>query len=103
MYVTHFVFNMLLHYHILDGTSTGDGSADLTNGMCEKQDTNRKCLSTGECRACKFISTSYEGCDITSMTPICDANSGTSTVDFTTYADSSLTAECVACKKAGIV
>ena len=50
--------------------------------------TSLRCLSSGECRICKFITTSwnhgingveatvnrYEGCLITSSAPICDAD-----------------------------
>ena len=81
----------------------GDGSTE-TNGMCEKQDATRRCLSTGECRVCKLISDKYEGCDITSTTPICDANTAVANVQFDTssdYVSTSLIPACVACKKAG--
>ena len=107
-----------------DGTAQVQG--DGTDGhMCQVEDSNRRCLSTGECRRCKFIETSldgtasnkYEGCVITSDTPICDANKGTTNVveyakskykegDRSTYAPEAgtahlLTPECVKCKKQG--
>ena len=58
--------------------------------MCQKEDSTRKCLSTGECRTCKFVEAGsdgimvnrYEGCDIETGTPICDADKTTSTIEF---------------------
>ena len=79
--------------------------------MCEKMDATRKCLSSGECRVCKFVAVNslgaavnkYEGCDITSSTPICDANTAVANVQFATnaYDGGSLTPACVQCKKMG--
>ena len=86
----------------LDGSTTGDGSTEA-DGMCQQEDPTRKCISTGECRACKFVTDKYEGCDITSLTPICDANTAVSNVQFATsdYDSTALTPACVACKKLG--
>ena len=82
--------------------TTGDGTTE-PSGMCQKQDPTRKCMSSGECRACKFITDKYEGCDITSNTPICDANTAVANVQFATsdYVSKLLTPACVACKQAG--
>ena len=80
--------------------------------MCQKHDTNRRCLSTGECRRCKYVSTDsdgttvnrYEGCEgITSATPICDANGDTAIIDFATadYVSPTQNPSCAKCTKAG--
>ena len=95
--------NWCLIFQILDGTSTGDGSTEA-DGMYQKEDSTRKCLSSGECRPCKYITDEYEGCDITSTTPICDANTAVANIQFDTssdYVSTSLIPVCVACKKAG--
>ena len=73
----------------------------------------RKCLSTGECRVCKKITTSestfnYEGCQQNSdledsETPICDPDDDGETIevqdDVNDYADKN--AVCRGCKKDG--
>ena len=88
--------------------------------MCQQEDPNRRCLSTGECRRCKFVAgtgfNTYEGCVITSSTPICDADSDTTAVEYatsdyltgtiSTYAPEAgnahlKTPNCVECKMAG--
>ena len=91
----------------------GDGTPDLVDGMCEKEDPTRKCLSTGECRLCKFVTMDldniavdrYEGCGgATSTEPICDADSGTTTfIEFQTadYIPTDDIPKCVKCKKRG--
>ena len=96
------------------GDNLGDGSSD-PDGMCEKVDPTRKCLSSGECRICKFVPTNsigvtvnkYEGCDITSYSPICDANTAVSGVQYSRFDyDAVLTQGCVPCTstgKAGVV
>ena len=92
----------ILYLYISDG-GTGDGLTE-GDGMCEQEDSARKCLSTGECRICKFVAdtSKYEGCDITSNTPICDANSLTMDIfEFSVADDPTLTPGCVACKKSG--
>ena len=82
-----------------DGDSVGDG---LSFGKCWDDDANtiqdRKCLSTGECNACKIINSYHEGCDIHSNTPVCDADSTTVTVEDSAVAK---LARCVGCKKIG--
>ena len=89
----------------------GDGY-DETGGMCQKHDSNRRCLSTGECRRCKYVTEDsagttvnrYEGCEgITSTSPICDANGDTTTIDFATanYDSATQNPSCVKCKKIG--
>ena len=69
--------------------------------MCQKQDSNRRCLSSGECRRCKLIGTTYEGCNSSSTSPVCDADTdaGASGIQ-TDYTDASKTPGCVQCKKA---
>ena len=86
-------------WRIIDGTTTGDGSDEGTAGACQKQDPTRRCLSSGECRACKLIGTAYEGCDSSSTSPVCDADTGTIGIQ-TDYSDPSKTPACVQCKKA---
>ena len=86
-------------YDTLDGITPGDGSSI---GKCWDDDSNgndgRKCLSTGECNACKIINNAHEGCDIHSTTPVCDADASTTQID-----DSAVSklATCSACKKDG--
>ena len=93
--------------------------------MCQKEVSSRRCLSTGECRRCKFVEMSlaraavnkYEGCEITSTTPICDANSATPDVieyAMSDYTDGNVSVpipeagvahllipDCVKCKQSG--
>ena len=86
--------------------------------MCQQEDPDRRCLSTGECRRCKFVAGTglYEGCEITSASPICDADSDSAKVEYatsdyltgseSTYAPEAGDAHlknpnCVQCKKAG--
>ena len=82
-----------------DGDSIGDG---LSFGKCWDDDANgiqdRKCLSTGECNACKIISDAHEGCDIYSTEPVCDADSTTVEIEDSAVAK---LAKCVACKNTG--
>ena len=86
-------------YNNLDGITPGDGSSI---GKCWDDDSNgndgRKCLSTGECNACKIINNAHEGCDIHSTTPVCDADFSTAEIE-----DSAVSklAICSACKQAG--
>ena len=94
-----------------DGTTKGDGTPE-TGGMCQQQDATRKCLSTGECRLCKFVTEDldgttvnrYEGCGgITSAAPICDADADTTIIEFdnSDYDDSNKIPTCRVCKKKG--
>ena len=80
--------------------------------MCEKEDATRKCISTGECRLCKFVTTDldniavnrYEGCGgETSAEPICDADADTTFIEFATsdYTPQDKIPKCVKCKKRG--
>ena len=71
--------------------------------MCQQEDSSRKCLSTGQCRACKFITDKYEGCSINTGLPICDADKDNDDgIDYETadYEADNLLPKCVPCKKA---
>ena len=70
--------------------------------MCQKHNSALNCLSTGECKICKFVDATdkYEGCDISSATPICDGDSATASVDLV-YSNASKTPGCKACKTLG--
>ena len=61
--------------------------------------TGLRCLSSKECRVCKKISDNYEGCVVTSTTPVCDSDDGTTVI--TTTDDADKTAKCVGCKNNG--
>ena len=50
---------------------------------------------------CGLISGNAEGCDITSLTPVCDADSGTTAIDDSDFDAPGKVAQCVACKKDG--
>ena len=80
---------------VIDGTSAGDGT---TIGKCPSGHSSYKCLSNGACNVCGLISGNAEGCDITSTTPVCDADSTTSGIQDSA---SGKVAQCVACKKNG--
>ena len=80
---------------VIDGTSAGDGT---TIGKCPSGHSSYKCLSSGACNVCGLISGNAEGCDITSTTPACDADSTTSGIQDSA---SGKVAQCVACKKSG--
>ena len=80
---------------VIDGTSAGDGT---TIGKCPSGHSSYKCLSNGACNVCGLISGNAEGCDITSTTPVCDADSTTSGIQDSA---SGKVAQCVACKKTG--
>ena len=90
--------------------------------MCQKEDSDRRCLSTGECRRCKYVAGTglYEGCEITSGTPICDVDKTTDIVEYavadyltgtmpnpgfyadtTGYLDHPLVPDCAKCKMKG--
>ena len=86
----------IIHYFDIkiDGT-TGDGTEI---GKCPSSFTNYRCLSTGECNVCRLISGYAEGCDITSTTPVCDADSSTSATEDSAVAK---VAQCVKCRKNG--
>ena len=89
--------NQILNYHnnfFTDGTS-GDGSEI---GKCPSSYSSYKCLSTGGCNVCGLISGYAEGCDITSTSPVCDADSSTSGIQDSATGK---VAQCVACKKSG--
>ena len=58
-------------------------------------------MSTGECRGCKLVGNMYEGCDITTGLPICDADLDTVAVDWTDYSNAIHNARCAACTKKG--
>ena len=74
-----------------DRTTPGDGTSI---GICPSHYSNYKCLSTGTCNVCGLISGKAQGCDITSTSPVCDADSTTSG---TQDSASDKVAQCVAC------
>ena len=57
-------------------------------------------MSSEECRVCKLIGNNYEGCDVTTTTPVCDGDKDDTTAVTKTY-ESDKTAKCVGCKKDG--
>ena len=65
-------------------------------GICP----SNKCLSSGACNLCGLISGKAEGCDITSTTPVCDADTTTSG---TQDSAAGKIAQCVACTKSGML
>ena len=67
-------------------------------GKCPSGHSRYKCLSNGACNVCGLISGNAEGCDITSTTPVCDADSTLSGIQDSA---SGKVAQCVACKKSG--
>ena len=76
----------------LDGQTQGDGTSV---GKCPN---SLKCLSTGACNVCGLISGTHEGCVSTSTTPICDADSATTTIEDTAVAKEGI---CKGCTKSG--
>ena len=70
----------------------------MSIGKCPTTPSGLKCLSTGECNVCKLINGNYEGCDVTSSTPVCDADASTSAIDDSAVNTLSV---CVGCKKDG--
>ena len=79
----------------IDGITPGDGT-DI--GKCPSSYSNYKCLSTGMCNVCGLIAELAEGCDISSTTPVCDADSSSSIIEDSATEKIS---KCVACKKSG--
>ena len=79
---------------IVDGT-TGDGSE---RGKCPSFYSTYKCLSDGACNVCGLINGYAEGCDITSTTPVCDADSATT---ITELSATGKVAHCVKCTQNG--
>ena len=79
----------------LDGLSMGDGTEI---GKCPSSYSNYRCLSTGACNVCGLISGYAEGCDISSTTPVCDADGSTSETEVSAVAK---VAKCVKCRKSG--
>ena len=88
-------FKFQIRFFFKDGTSAGDGT---TIGKCPSSYSNYKCLSSGACNVCGIVNGNVEGCDITSTTPVCDADSTTSGIQDSA---SGKVAQCVACKKTG--
>ena len=79
----------------IDGSTMGDGTEI---GKCPSSYSNYRCLSTGACNVCGLISGYAEGCDITSTTPVCDADGSTSETEVSAVAK---VAKCVKCRKSG--
>ena len=75
----------------LDGITNGNG---LSSGKCPQYN----CLSNGYCNICGTISGYAEGCDITSTSPVCDADKDTSGTQDSATAK---VAQCVPCTKSG--
>ena len=82
----------------LTDQATGDGT-DI--GFCPTSPAGLRCLSSKECRICKWISPNYEGCDVTSVTPVCDSDADDSvvTTGILTSDDPAKPAQCVGCKQ----
>ena len=74
-----------------DGLSMGDGTEI---GKCPSFYSNYRCLSTGACNVCGLINGTAEGCEILSLTPVCDADKDT---DNTQDSATGKVAQCVAC------
>ena len=55
-------------------------------------------MSSEECRICKLISDNYEGCVVTSTTPVCDSDEDTAQIQ-ADFSATTTTAQCVGCKK----
>ena len=83
----HFISN-------IDG-SNGDGT---TIGKCPSHYSTYKCLSTGACNVCGLINGNSQGCDVTSTTPVCDADASTNGIQDSATGK---VAQCAACKKSG--
>jgi hypothetical protein len=75
--------------------TTGDGA---TIGICPTIQNNYRCLSSGACNVCGVINGIHEGCDVTSVTPVCDTDSATDGIQ--DFADGKI-AQCTACRKDG--
>jgi hypothetical protein len=76
--------------------NAGDGT---DQGFCPSNPAGLRCLSDGECRVCKLIDNNYEGCVVTSTTPVCDSDKDAALISTTDDADK--TAQCLGCKKDG--
>ena len=86
--------NKLLPY--LTDNNAGDGT---DQGFCPYTSAGLRCLSSEECRVCKKIGDNYEGCVVTSTSPVCDSDKDAALISTTDDADK--TAQCVGCKKDG--
>ena len=70
-----------------------------SSSECPSSPSNLICLTTNACNVCgSEVSGAYQGCSVTSTTPVCDFDSTTSGIQ--SSATKKL-AECVGCKKAG--
>ena len=78
--------------------NAGDGT---DQGFCPSNPAGLRCLSDGECRVCKLISNDYEGCVVTSTTPVCDSNEDTTAIESVFSTGFTTTPKCVGCKKSG--
>ena len=76
---------------ISDGVTPGDG---LSAGKCSQYN----CLSNGYCNVCGLITGYAEGCDIYSLTPVCDGDNESSGVQELTAGK---VAHCVPCTMSG--
>ena len=90
--------NQLFSIYLLNMKSDGSAGDGTEIGKCPSGHSSYKCLSTGGCNVCGLISGVAEGCDITSTSPVCDADSSTTGIQDSA---SGKVAQCVACKKSG--
>ena len=98
MFTFKYVYGTAINYSLpctIDGTTPGDGT---TLGTCPSHYNSYKCLSTGSCNVCGFVSGTHQGCDASSTTPICDADS---TMPGIQDSATGQVAQCVACKMSG--
>ena len=70
-----------------------------SSSECPSSPSNLICLTTNACNVCgSEVSGAYQGCSVTSTTPVCDFDSTTSGIQ--SSATKKLAA-CVGCKKSG--
>ena len=90
-------FPIFIIFHLYEGVGTpGDGT---TIGKCPSSHSSYRCLSSGACNVCGLISGTHEGCVSTSTTPVCDADSTTSTIEDTAVEKLGV---CKGCTKSGL-
>ena len=75
--------------------AAGDGT---TQGQCPSNPSGLLCHSDGHCNVCRVISGVHVGCTLSSSTPVCDADYGTTGVQDTAVDKRAI---CSGCKKDG--